>query len=200
MKTLLASALALFAATAQAAPWDIDPEHATARFLVRHLTVADVTGTLGDVTGSVELNEQDLTQSTVQVSIDTREVDSRNKKRDAHLRSKDFLNVKQFPAITFKSTKVEKADGGLKVTGVLTIRDVARSVTLAATVSDAVQNPFDRTTTRGVKATTTLKREDFGLTWNATLEKGFLVGSDVQVVLDLELRRRDAAPAAAPKK
>lgn len=200
MKSLLAGSLVLLASSASAAPWDLDPGHSSARFAVRHLTIADVVGTLGDVTGTVDLDEANPAASKVVVSIETGAVDTRNKKRDAHLRSKEFLDTRKFPAITFESTKVEKAGEGFKVTGDLTIRGVTRSVTLDVTLSGPVKNPFDRSTTRGVKATTALKREDFGLAWNATLEKGFVVDSEVRVTIDAELRRREEVPAkpAAP--
>lgn len=186
----LALAAWLLAPLALAEPWDLDPDHATARFAVKHLGIAEVHGTLGDVKGTVELNEADLTQSKVEVTIETKDVDSRNKKRDAHLRSKDFLDVRKHPLITFKSTRVEKDGEGYKVTGDLTIRGVTRSVVLAATVTPAVLNPFENAVTRGVRAQTTINREDFGLSWNATLEKGFLVGREVQVFIDAELKKR----------
>lgn len=186
----LVLAVALFGAAAWAEPWEFDPGHSSARFAVRHLTVADVNGTLGEVTGKVELDAADLTRSSVEVRIDARAVDTKNLKRDAHLRSKDFFDVRKFPAVTFKSTKVEKDGEGLKVTGELTIRGVTQTVELQAKVSEPVVNPFDKEVTRGVRATAVLKRSAFGLSWNAVVEKGFVVDDEVRVTIDAELRRR----------
>jgi polyisoprenoid-binding protein YceI len=186
----LALAVVLWSAAAWAEKWELDPGHSSARFAVRHLTVADVNGTLGDVSGTVELDAADLTRSSVEVRIDARAVDTRNQKRDAHLRSKDFLDVRKFPAITFKSTKVEKDGEGLKVTGELTIRGVTQTVELQVKVSAPVVNPFDKEVTRGVRATAVLKRSAFGLSWNAAVEKGFVVDDEVRVTIDAELRRR----------
>lgn len=186
----LALAAWLLSPLALAEPWELDPGHSSARFAVKHLGIAEVHGTLGEVNGTVDLNEADLTQSKVEVTIETKDVDSKNKKRDTHLRSKDFLDVRKHPVITFKSTKVEKDGEGFKVTGDLTIRGVTRSVVLSATLTPPVLNPFERSTVRGVKAQTTLNREDFGLTWNATLEKGFLVDTEVRVFIEAELKKR----------
>jgi polyisoprenoid-binding protein YceI len=186
----LALAVVLFGAAAWAEKWEVDTGHSSARFAVRHLTVADVNGTLGDVTGTVELDAADLARSSVEVRIDARALDTRNLKRDAHLRSKDFFDVRKFPALTFKSTKVEKDGDGLKVTGELTIRGVTQTVELQAKVSEPVVNPFDKEVTRGVKATAVLKRSAFGLSWNAAVEKGFVVDDEVRVTIDAELRRR----------
>jgi polyisoprenoid-binding protein YceI len=190
MTRLLALAALLAAPFALAEPWEIDPGHSAARFAVKHLTVADVNGTLGDVKGTVELDEQDLTHSSVEVTIDTHALDTRNKKRDAHLKSKDFLDVRKHPAITFKSTHLEKKGDDFLVTGDLTIRGVTRSVVLTAQLSAPVQNPFDKTVTRGVKAEGRINREDFGLTWNAIVEKGYLVDREVRLFIDAELRKR----------
>jgi polyisoprenoid-binding protein YceI len=185
----LAAAL-LFAPLALATPWEVDPGHSSARFSVKHLTVAEVHGALGEVKGTVELDEADLTRSRVEVTIDARAIETRNLKRDAHLRSKDFLDVRKHPAITFKSTRVERVGEDLKVTGDLTLRGVTRPVVLEVKLSAAIANPFDKTLTRGVKATATIDREAFGLVWNAPVEKGFLVDQKVQVFIDAELRKR----------
>lgn len=190
--------LALFAPAAAAETWEIDPGHATARFEVRHLGIADVQGELGDVTGKVELDEADLARSTVEAQIDARAIDTRNPRRDAHLRSKDFLDVRRFPTISFKSTRIDREGELWRVQGDLTIRGVTRRVTLEASLTPPVKNPFDRTVRRGVRATTAIKREDFGLTWNATLERGFLVGSEVRIALDLELVRGSSGGAPQP--
>src|SRR5205809_3002430 len=121
------------AATPTSATWDVDTTHAIAGFKVRHLMLAHVRGQLGPVTGTVFIDEQDLSRSRVDVSVDARGIDTREPKRDEHLRSADFLDVANHPTVTFRSTRVEapaRAGGDLRVTGDLTIRGVTRPVTL----------------------------------------------------------------------
>src|SRR5262249_7699028 len=118
---------------AAAATWDIDTSHASAGFKVRHLMVSHVRGHLGPVTGTVAIDERDLERSRVDVSIDARGIDTREPKRDEHLRSADFLDVANHPTVTFRSTRVEAPSGprgDLRVVGDLTIRGVTRPVTL----------------------------------------------------------------------
>ena len=116
-----------------AATWDIDTSHANAGFRVRHLMVSHVRGHLGPVSGTIFIDEEDLSRSRIEVSVDARGIDSREPKRDEHLRSADFLDVANHPTVTFRSTRVEapaRAGGDLRVTGDLTIRGVTRPVTL----------------------------------------------------------------------
>ncbi len=200
-KLILAAALAVSSASF-AASYDIDTAHAAATFSVKHLMVSTVNGNLGDVTGKVELDEKDITKSSVEASIDVAGLNTKQGKRDDHLRSPDFFDVAKFPAITFKSTKIEKGEGQkLKVTGDLTLRGVTKSVTLDGELSKEVANPFSGAKTRGFSAATRLNRKDFGLTWNKPLEAGagMLVGDEVAVQIEAELTpKAPAAPAAKP--
>jgi polyisoprenoid-binding protein YceI len=193
---------ALFAAAALAAPslalaadYDIDPAHSAASFSVRHLMVSNVRGEFGKVTGSLTLDEKDVTKSSVVATIDATTLNTREPKRDEHLKSPDFFDVAQYPTLTFKSTKVEKAGKGqLKVTGDLTMHGVTKPVVLYVEGPGAeVKDPWGNTK-RGFTATTKLNRKDFGLSWNKALETGGVaVGEEVAVTLDLELTRKAAA-------
>jgi polyisoprenoid-binding protein YceI len=188
------SSLALAAAFAVAGPaaastWVLDAEHSTVGFAVKHMMVTDQKGAFDTFSGTIELDDKDITKSTVNVTIDPASVNTKNKKRDDHLRSPDFFDAAKFPKMTFVSTKVEKAkDGGLLVTGNLTIRDVTKPVTLTvAPLSDEFKDPWGGSH-RGTTATATVNREEFGLTWNKALEKGgFVVGKDVKIELQVEL-------------
>ncbi len=188
------SSLALAAAFAVAGPaaastWVLDAEHSTVGFAVKHMMVTDQKGAFDTFSGTIELDDKDITKSTVNVTIDPASVNTKNKKRDDHLRSPDFFDATKFPKMTFVSTKVEKAkDGGLLVTGNLTIRDVTKPVTLTvAPLSDEFKDPWGGSH-RGTTATATVNREEFGLTWNKALEKGgFVVGKDVKIELQVEL-------------
>lgn len=201
MKKLLVGAVLSLSSLALASSWDIDPAHASANFAVKHLAVSTVNGTLGQVTGSVELNDQDVTKSKINATIDVKGLNTKEPKRDDHLRSKDFFEVEKFPTITFKSTKIEKSGDGLKVTGDLTIKGTTKSVVLDAELTPEVANPFSHKMTRGFSATTKINRKDFGLTWNVALEAGgLLVGDEVKISVDGEIIKKDgAAPAPAKK-
>ncbi|MEE8409422.1 MAG: YceI family protein [Myxococcota bacterium] len=178
---------------AAASTWNIDSAHASAQFSVRHMMVTNVRGELTNVTGTLELDDKNITKSTIQIEIDAATIDTRNEKRDGHLKSPEFLDVAKFPKITFKSTKIRKAGKGkLKVTGNLTIRGVTKSVILDVEGPTAeVKAPWGAVV-RGLHATTTIKRKEFGLTWNKALEAGgILVGEEVKITLDIELVKQD---------
>jgi polyisoprenoid-binding protein YceI len=169
--------------------WTFDPAHSSASFKVRHLMVARVRGHLGPVSGRVELDEQDLSRSRVEVNIDARGIDTREPKRDEHLRSADFLDVANHPNVTFSSTAVKPGkDGSLEVLGNLTIRGTTRPVTLQVeALEPAVSDPWGNRK-RGAAARTTINRKDFGLTWNVALEAGgVMVGEQVEIEIEVEL-------------
>jgi polyisoprenoid-binding protein YceI len=197
-RTILAAALAL-SGGAFASTWDIDTTHATAGFSVKHLSVTNTTGTLGNVTGTVELDEKDVTKSTINATIDVKTLSTNNEKRDAHLKSPDFFEVEKFPTATFKSTKLEKNGDKLKITGDLTMHGVTKSITLDAEMSPEVVNPFSKGTSRALSATGMLNREDWGLKWNAPMaNNAFVVGKEVKLNLEAELSKKEAAKAMPP--
>jgi|CXWL01.1.fsa_nt_gi polyisoprenoid-binding protein YceI len=198
----IAFAVALsLSSLALAAPWDIDSGHASANFSVRHMMVSEVHGTLGEVKGTVDLDEKDLTKSKIDVTIDVTAISTKNQKRDDHLRSDAFFNTEKFPTLSFKSTKIEKvADDKLRITGDLTLRSTTKSVVLDTTLAPEVQNPFSKVATRGAVAKTSINREDYGLVWNMALaNNGVLVGKEVKIQLEVEFAKRGAKPAAAAK-
>jgi polyisoprenoid-binding protein YceI len=179
-------------AVAGASTWTIDPAHSRAQFAVRHLMVSTVRGQLGRVTGVMTLDETDATRSSVEATIDATAIDTREPKRDEHLRTPEFLDTAKYPTITFKSTKVERvAENRYKVTGDLTLRGVTRQVVLDVEGSPTpMQDPFGNTKLGGV-ATTRLNRQDFGITWSKSLDGGGLVvGDDVDVIIDVELAKK----------
>jgi polyisoprenoid-binding protein YceI len=184
-------AAAAAAAATPALAWDVDPSHSSANFKVRHLMVSHVRGELGPVTGTVWIDEQRIERSRVEVTIDARQIASRDDKRDAHLRSADFLDVENHPTVTFRSTKVEKAGGGLRVSGDLTIRGTTRALTLEVDpLPPAVADPWGNTK-RGATAHTKINRKDWGLQWNLALEAGgVVVGDEVAIELEVELLGR----------
>ncbi len=197
----LSALLAAFAATpvhaqsARSAPaaerseWAIDNGHAHVGFSVPHMVVSEVEGEFKTFQGKVLLDERDLAKSQVEFSIDADSIDTDNQERDKHLRSPDFFDAQKFPKLTFKATKISKAGKGFKLKGELTIRGVTKDVTLDATVSEPIQNPWGKQV-RAVRVQGKLKREDYGLTWNKTLDKGgVILGSEVTIDIKLELNK-----------
>lgn len=168
--------------------WNIDPAHSSAQFKVKHMMISNVKGEFTKITGKLELDEEDITKSRVENSIDANSINTRELQRDGHLKSSDFLDVEKYPALTFKSTSLQKkGNGDLAVTGDLTIHGVTRPVTLEVEESSApVKDPWGGTR-MGVSATTKINRKDFGLTWNTALETGgIMVGDEVAITLDVE--------------
>ena len=165
--------------------WNIDPAHTTASFKVRHLGLTTVRGTFSGITGSAQTDDQNHLHS-LHVQIPTATVNTGNADRDNHVRSADFLDVEQFPTLTFKSTKVEVEDEDtLNVTGDLTIKGQTQQVTIPFDFNGQAVDPFGNTRI-GFEGKTQIKRKDFGLTWNAALETGGVLVSD-DVVLELEI-------------
>ena len=199
----LTAALALPAAAAPIT-YQIDTSHSVAAFSVRHLMVSNVRGELGAVTGTVVYDKDDATKSTVEATIDVKAINTRDEKRDAHLKGPDFFDVAKFPTITFKSTKVEKAGDKLKVSGELTMRGVTKPVTLDVEVPGAeVGVKAWGVLKTGTSAVTVVNRKEFGISFGALTDNGgAMVGDEVKVNLELELNRPDpsAKPAAPAKK
>jgi polyisoprenoid-binding protein YceI len=168
--------------------WQIDPTHSHAEFKVKHLMIANVKGSFPKLSGALTLHESDLTQSTVEASIDVASVETRDAQRDSHLKSADFFDVEKYPAMTFKSTKVSlTAAGEGTVAGNLTIRDVTKPVIFHVEGPTApVKDPWGNLRV-AVEATTKISRKEFGLTWSAPVETGgVLIGDEVTITLDVE--------------
>ena len=191
--------LALLAATpALAIELQIDPNHSQATFSVKHMMVTTVRGDFGKVTGNIDYQPNDPTRSRADIKIDASSIDTRNEKRDTHLKSADFFDVAKCPEITFKSNKIEKAGGEhkFKVTGDLTMHCVTKPVTLEV---EGPNGPIKHPSGANVYAasvTGKVNRKDFGLNWNKTLESGgVMVSDDVNMSIDMEMT--ESKPAAA---
>lgn len=191
---LAAPALAL----AEPATWKLDPAHTHSSFTVRHLVISNVRGEFGKTTGTVMLDEKDVSRSSVEATIDVTTIDTRVADRDTHLKSPDFFDVARFPTMTFKSTQVQKAgEGKLKVTGNLTIRDVTRPAVLEVEGPTAeIKGPMGESR-RGVAVRTTINRRDFGLNWAKTVEAGPVVGDQVNIEIEAELVKAGTGKQAA---
>jgi len=176
--------------------WDIDVGHSAVHFWVRHMVISKVHGRFSRWSGTIDLDPQDLTRSTVDVRIDASSIDTQVADRDAHLKSPDFLDVAKHPEITFRSKRVEKAGSGYRVAGELALHGVVQEVTLEAEFAGTGKDPWGNERA-GFSAKVSLDRRDFGLVWNAALETGgVLVGEKVEIAIELEAVKKAAAVAA----
>lgn len=186
---LLATLLVASAASADSAEWAIDTSHSHVGFNISHLVVSSVDGRFKEFSGKVALDDADLTKSSVDLAIKVNSINTDDEKRDAHLKSPDFFDAAKYPEIKFHSTKIVRGGKGFKVTGDLTIRDVSKSVTLDGTLSKPIKSPWGKEV-RGAKFEGKIKRGDFGLKWNKTLEAGgVVVGEDVALTVAIELNK-----------
>ena len=177
---------------ASGATYQIDPDHSSFQFTVRHMTVSNVRGEFKKVKGVVSIEGNDITSLKVDVILDAASVNTDNAKRDDHLRSEDFFDVAKYPTMTFVSKKVTKVDENrLKVIGDLTIRGVTREVTVGVEgPSPEVKDPGGNIR-RGATGTLKINRKDFGMMWHKTLDNGGLVvGDDVNISVEVELVRK----------
>jgi polyisoprenoid-binding protein YceI len=185
---------ALFAghlAQAQKVTYAIDPAHSEVDFGIKHMGISTVHGRFAVKDGTVDLDEKNMADSSVVATIDVASVDTGVPQRDAHLKSPDFFDTAKFPTATFKSTKVVQAGEGYDVMGDLTLHGVTKPVTLHMEAPSKEQIGMDKKPHRGFTATTTIKRQDFGLTWNRTLKSGDnVLGDDVKMTFDIEASQK----------
>jgi polyisoprenoid-binding protein YceI len=176
--------------------WIIDSAHAQVRFAVRHMMITNVHGRFETFSGTVELDEKNPELSSVDVKIDASSINTNEPKRDAHLRSADFLNAEQYPYLTFSSTSVKQLDkNNAKVNGELAIRGVSRPVVLDVEYLGSAKSPWG-TTSAGFNARTKINRKDWGLEWNVALETGgWLVGDEISIDIEMEVIKQEAAEA-----
>jgi polyisoprenoid-binding protein YceI len=176
--------------------WDIDPAHTRLGFAARHAMVATVRGGFDVFSGTIVIDQANPAASSAEVEVDAASISTGNEQRDGHLRSAEFLDVEQYPTLTFRSTGAEKVDEDTyKLHGTLTIKGEARPVTLELDFQGSSGDPFGNTRA-GFEGKTTINRKDWGLSWNVAIEGGgILVGEKVKIELDVSAIKR-ATPAA----
>lgn len=194
---LLAASLPLLAQTTPAKPapvaakgtpqltkYQIDPVHSELTFRIRHL-LGRVAGTFGEWSGVVNIDETTPANSTVQVDIKTASIDTRVADRDKHLRTPDFFDAANFPAITFRSTNVTVQGETIRVVGDLTIRGRTKPVVLVGTYQGKFKDPWGKMRTAFI-ASATINRQDFGVSYNAPFEKIGQIGDEVWIEIAIE--------------
>lgn len=160
------------------ATWNLDTAHSEIEFKVRHMMISTVKGQFGTFDVKFDSESEDLSNASVEVSIDAASINTKNEQRDEHLKSGDFFNVEQFPTITFRSTGIsKKSDDEFSFVGDLTIKDVTKSVTLDVELGGVAKDPWGNAKV-GYTVNGKINRNDFGLNWNAALETGGVMVSD----------------------
>jgi polyisoprenoid-binding protein YceI len=187
-------AVPLFAQTPAASPevWVIDKPHSSASFKIRHL-MSNVTGYFRDFDVVIQINRAEPARSSVELTIKSASIDTRDSERDEHLRSPDFFEVTKYPNITFKSTSVvPKSQNLFEVTGDLTMHGVTRRLTLPVTFLGFQRDPRGNEKA-GFEIEATLDRKDYNVTWNRLLDEGgLLLGDEVKVTIELEVGKKGA--------
>jgi polyisoprenoid-binding protein YceI len=177
---------------ALASTWEIDPAHTSVQFSVRHLMISNVRGEFPKVAGTVRADDQDPTKSVIEATVDAASIDTREAKRDEHLRSADFLDVEHYPKMTFRSKRItRKGDRHYEVVGDLTLHGVTKEVTLDVDGPTPPMTDPRGSVRAGAEAKTRIDRRDFGITWSKALDGGgVMVGNDLDVTIDVEAIRK----------
>ena len=169
--------------------WKLDPSHSSVEFSAKHMMFTTVKGRFGEVDGTVEINGDAPSSAVVKATMKAASIDTRSEQRDGHLRSADFLDVENYPEVTFASTKISGSKEHFTITGDLTIRGTTKSVTLDVTYEGKGIDPWGGERL-GFSADTKIDRREFGLTWNQALEAGgVLVSNDIKIHIDAQLVR-----------
>ena len=179
--------------------WTIDAAHTEVNFAVRHMMISNVRGQFQKFSGTIDFDETNPANTTVAVQIDVASLNTRDEKRDAHLKSPDFFDAEQYPHITFQSTRVDVKDKThAMLYGDLVIRNLPHEVALDVEFNGLAKSPWG-TTNAGFTAKTQIKRKNWGLAWNVALETGgWLVGDDIQLSIELEIvKQPETVPVAA---
>lgn len=181
---LLAAWLGL--AQAEPARWNVDPEHSTIEFRVAHMLVSKTTGHFTEYHGFIDMDAEAGSVKAIEATIKTASVDTNHGKRDAHLRNADFFDVEKYPTMTYRMKHYQKTADGYQAVGELTIRGVAKDITLTGNFNGVAKDPWGNLRA-GFNGEGKLNRKDFGMVWSKTLDGGGLVvGDEVLIKLDIE--------------
>jgi polyisoprenoid-binding protein YceI len=173
-------------AAAEPAHWNVDPEHSTIEFRVSHMVVSKTAGRFMDYAGFIDMDAEAGTVKAIEATIKTASVNTNHEKRDAHLRNADFFDVEKYPTMTYRMKSYKKTAEGYQAVGELTLRGVAKDITLSGNFNGVAKDPWG-SIRAGFTAEGKLNRKDFGMVWNKTLDSGGLVvGDEVQIKLDIE--------------
>jgi polyisoprenoid-binding protein YceI len=188
MKKIALVAALMFSLGANAQNWKLDPAHSSVKFKTKYLLISELEGSFKKFDGTFTATKPDFTDLQATMSVEVASVNTDNDMRDGHLKGDDFFNAEKFPTMTFKSTGIRSlGKGKLIMTGMLTIRDVTKKVEVPLFYGGTVKDPWGNTRA-GFKATGTINRQDYKLTWSKKTETGeAVVADDVEFTIDASL-------------
>jgi polyisoprenoid-binding protein YceI len=170
--------------------WVLDPMHSEVQFKVKHLVISTVTGTFKVFEGNLETANEDFSDAQIEFSLDVNSIDTNQTDRDNHLKSADFFNAEQYPAIKFKSTAFTKSEAKYALEGHLTIKDVTKPVTLSVEFG-GVATDFYGNVKAGFEITGKINRKEFGLTWDGITETGsIVVGEEIKLAINVQFAKQ----------
>lgn len=176
-----------------AAHYEVDSQHTTVGFSIRHMVINDVKGSFKDFTGAIEYDGKDPLTIQAKGTIKAASIETGIDGRDEHLRGPDFLDAMKHPDILFESKRVEKKGDGYVLIGKFTLHGVTKEVALPLTVSGPVTDPWGKNRI-GIEISARLNRQDYGIRWNKTLDNGgVLIGNEVKVEINAEAVQKEDA-------
>lgn len=186
--SMACAAAALMAGQTQAADsYTVDKTHAHVGFEIAHMVISDVKGSFDEFDASLTVSDGKL--ETAEATVQVASINTKNEKRDVHLKNDDFFSAEKFPTMTFKSTGVSSKEGKEVLAGNLTIRDVTKAVEFEYSLKGPVNDPWGNTKV-GFEAHTIINRQDFGLTYSKAIESGgLMVGNEVTIEIDMEFAK-----------
>lgn len=166
--------------------WVLDPLHSEVQFKVKHLVISTVTGFFRKFEGELSTENDNFSNASVSFSLDVNSIDTNQEARDTHLKSAEFFDAEQYPAITFKSTSFD----GEELKGDLTIKGITKPVTLEVEHGGTATD-FYGNTKAGFEVTGKINRKDFGLTWDGVTEAGsVVVGEDIKLIINVQFAKQ----------
>lgn len=165
--------------------YSIDKAHSSIGFSAKHLMVSKTNGQFTDYDGTINFDPSDLAKSKVEVTVKAASITTNMEKRDAHLKGADFLDVEKFPTLTFATKSIAQSGDGYQLTGDLTIKGVTKEISVPAEISGPVKSPMGGTVI-GIHSNFKINRQDYGVSWNKTMDSGGVVVSD-DVVVDINI-------------
>ncbi|MFC5647848.1 YceI family protein [Paenibacillus solisilvae] len=173
------------------AKWIVDASHSSVDFTIRHMMISKVKGTFHLFDAAIEADPADLTTAAIDFNVELSSIDTRNADRDNHLRTADFFDTEQYPKLNFKSTSIRKTDDDeYAVTGDLTLHGVTRSETFEVAFEGEGKDPWGNQKA-GFSGKGSIKRSEYGLTYNAALETGgVLIADEVKISIEIQASKQ----------
>jgi polyisoprenoid-binding protein YceI len=181
--------------------WEVDLAHSSLEFAVRHMLVSTVKGAFLAFSVDAQIENEDVAKSRATVQVKVASLDTREPRRDAHLRSSDFFDVERFPTMTYQVKYIDRLSSDrYRISGDLNIKEITRGVALDAEIRGPITDPFGATRL-GISAEGHVNRHDYGLDWNLVTEAGgLLVGDDVKINVEAEFVKAQASEEQTAKK